>query len=505
MKEVADQVVDAAYVEQVETNLKNGKKNNKSATPAGSQVNARDRILLTPDQLHQRLGELIDITDRLALDQALKRLSREGGVDKTKLEKQLRDLQASQQSRADAYVPEPSDATNRAAQELAVGDIFSVFQQDLKELGYVANDSFSASLLIAHGARLLDKSSGFIFYGSSSSGKSDGILKASAMLPPECVLNLTSITQQALFYIGDIKSKFLIFGEVAPLKPGEDDAIQKAWRQLLSEGKLTLLSVERNESGKNANEWRYTEGPCVVVATTTTEQNDWNDEFANRQSWVRSDDSQKTTDTVLELIGSRAEAPYSVPDVGGIVSKWHLFHRSLDVLPVIIPFARMVKPKLQHVTARRLFPLILLYTRVSALICQGRRERKLHDGKEYLIASVEDYQRAYDLVTENAPRVLDAVSPRAKDALDKVPDFREKWLTTGEIVAALRQPKTSVQRWLNELENSGLVVRGNKSGRQNTYQAVNALAADQVALGLIDPTTIAPTDDDRFNDEEIPF
>lgn len=449
------------------------------------------------EQVRQALQEISSgPLDHLDRDQRLSKLAWESGWSKTLLKRQL-DSYLKRAPITKSGIPAIEAVTPELAaiaEVLGKSDLFSEFRKDLLALGYVASEQVAGSLFMSHGARLLDRSTGFIFHGASGSGKTDGMLTGARMLPPELVVNLTSITDRAMYYIGDIKGKYIIFGEVAPVKTGDDDPKQMAWRQLISENRLTLQSVERGEDGHNTAVLHTTEGPAVIVAATTTEQTAWNDEFVNRQSWVRSDDSVEATKQVCDLIAARAASPWTVCNTDAIGAKWQTLHRILEPLPVVIRFADLIKPTLPHVSVRRLFTLVLTYTRISALLYQAQREKMKIDGVKYLVADITDYERAYRLLQANAPRVLDAVSQPAAHALEKLRGTLEsRSLTQGEIRAILGHPKTTVQRWIGELVDAGLMSVDSKKGRSYVY-ILGAGTATTVELGLVPPAQIMGDD-----------
>lgn len=443
--------------------------------------------------VRQALKEIsIATVDEQTRQKEISHLERKSGWSMPKLEK-LR-MSFSEAKRSDPGTSRTSspvdDVAMQAALALGKGDIFNDFRVDLLNLGYVADSTMAGSLLISHGSILLAKSSGFIFYGASGSGKTDGILKASRMLPPERVMNLTAISDRALFYMGDIRGKYIILGEVAPTKLGEDDPRQMAWRQLLSENKLTLQSVEKGEGGKNVAVLRVTDGPAVIVAATTNEQTAWNDEFANRQSWVRADDSQSATNLIVSLTAERAQKPWKVSENEQILKKWQTFYRLLKPLEVAIPFAGIIKPNLQHVTVRRLFSLLLVYISVSALLYQAQRQKKSMNGQDYLFAELRDYQVAFDLLHANAPRVLDTVSNSAVSSFELLqPKLAERACTAGDIAQILNQSLTTTRRHICELVEAGLLVQDGRVGKSNLF-SLGSGATSRVDIGLISPAVV---------------
>lgn len=393
-----------------------------------------------------------------------------------------------------------------AAEALANSpDIFGEFEHDFCKTGYIADKNLSRSLLISHGARLLPISTAFMLVGASGSGKSDAISKASAFLPQEFVRTITSASEQSFYYLGDVKHQYLMFGEMHPIKDERDDYRQTAIRQLISENRLTRLVVEKADGHTNTAVEKLTDGPCVLIASTTTEQGAWNDEFANRMSWLRSNDSEETTFKVLDLQSSIAQEPWKSNDNESVTKRWQVFHRQLRALGVTIPFAKMCAPQSRHVTVRRLFALLLTYVKVSALLHQATRKIVQHNGRDFVVANDQDYRVAYELLTENAPRVLDLCSGPAMKALkvlqtkwtaangtnteDDLTDKEEVFLTTGQIQQILKEPSSTVRRWLLDLTNAGFLNAFGKSGRQNLY-GLGVEANICHDLGLVPPQQI---------------
>lgn len=375
-------------------------------------------------------------------------------------------------------------------------DLLPEFHRLLTQSGYICDELLAASIWLSHGARLLHTSSAFFFTGASGSGKTDALVRGAAFLPPEAVLSLTSISDQALHYLGDIKHKYVIFGEIAPRVDEQDDARQMAMRQLISENKITRLTVEKPDGKHNVAVLKETEGPCVVTATTTKEPNKFNDELQNRASWVPSNDSDDVTRAVLFSIAAKAANPVNVSDASlelG-VKAFQEFHRTLEPLSVTIPFASEIMPTSKHVTVRRLFNLVLNYIRANALLHQHSRQRQPASDGDVIVAEPVDYALAYKVLTASAPRVLEACPPRARQAFDEV--LRSalsdgKVMSTGQIQALIRQPDSTVRRWLSDLTRSGLLVCYGKDVRQNVYTLAPGITEFYTQdLGLVPPDRV---------------
>lgn len=378
------------------------------------------------------------------------------------------------------------------AEEIALApNLVLVLQETLKRyFGYIADYNLAGTILLSHGSRLLPRSMGFVFSGPSASGKSDAIISAANLLPPEVVINSTSFSPMALFYLGSLKHKYVIGGELKALMPGEDDDYQQAFRQLISENKITRTVVEKGDKGNLEPHVHTTEGPATFICTTTREQNEFNDEFVNRLSWCATSDDPELTKLVLKSQAKAASAPPDSLDKGIKeieVEAWRSFHRELNDFPVVIQFSEKIIPAAPDVTARRLYPLLLNYTRVSTILHQATRRTIVNNEIPCLEATVDDYRLAYELITANAPRTLDLVSNKGRKVYSELRqafDFNE--FTRAAAQPILRLSLSVVKRYLGELKNAGCLNLIGKDGKSYVYQIVDT-PPDCQHLGLVNP------------------
>jgi len=394
----------------------------------------------------------------------------------------------------------------------SVSNIFPTFHHYLIQAGFICTEETARSIFFTHAFRLLKHSSGFFFTGESASGKTVGIFIAAEFLPPETVIVLTTMSEQAIFYIGPIKHKILFFGEMQPRVDDQDDYKQQNLRQLITENVVTRLTVEKIPGQPNRGVMLKTEGPAVIIATSTATQNLFDDELQNRSSWITSDDSVETTQKVLAAIAFRAENPVQSQDVAlAIVKKaFQEFYRSLEFeedLTVVIPYGTLIIPTDEHVTVRRLSPLILSYVKASALYHQHCREKTTLEGQPVIIATFDDYRAAYAALSANAPKPLENVPTAARKAFDKhlKPLLSNNWansteltsntnsaLTLNRLVQILGRPQKTVARWIQAWEKDGLISRAPfKDGKQFVYSLTGSTTEHFTQnLGLVSPETL---------------
>lgn len=370
-------------------------------------------------------------------------------------------------------------------------DLIIEFQQSLYRCrGYIANTILAGVILVSHGSRLLSKSSGFLVGGASASGKSELIINAAGFLPPEVVITATSFSENALFYLGDIRHKYFVGGELKLPEPGEDDPYQQALRQLISDNKIVRCIVEKNERGELVNVLKETQGPATFTLTTTAESNSFNDEFINRLSVVHTDDSEEMTAQILQEQAHRAAEQISAEqqqEIDDEVAAWQEYHRNLQPRKVAIPFAKSIVPTTNTVTMRRTYPMLLNYVRIFAILHQADRTI---DENGSICATLQDYINAFNLVTQIAPRVSDVVSDKALVIRDKLKAyFGEEQFTRSEAQQLLKLSEPATQRFLRALSRSGCISSSGDRGKSFKYQ-IEDVSPEKLDFGFIKPDLV---------------
>jgi hypothetical protein len=94
-------------------------------------------------------------------------------------------------------------------------DLFNRIETDLSALGYVGEESNKKLMYLAASSRKLSDPISIIVISQSAAGKSYLIDTVKKLIPPEDVLSMTSLSDQALNYLPEeaLLYKFLIMGE----------------------------------------------------------------------------------------------------------------------------------------------------------------------------------------------------------------------------------------------------------------------------------------------------
>jgi hypothetical protein len=116
-------------------------------------------------------------------------------------------------------------------------DMFGEIIKDMDILGYVGEDLNKILLYLCASSRILDGPICVMIRSQSASGKSMLVSTLKKLIPPEDVLSLTSLSDQALNYIASMLHKFLDLGEAV-----HSEAIEHQVRDMLSAYELSRLA-----------------------------------------------------------------------------------------------------------------------------------------------------------------------------------------------------------------------------------------------------------------------
>lgn len=247
--------------------------------------------------------------------------------------------------------------------------------------------------------------------GPSGTGKSHVMKAAANLFPDECVYRISSISPKALIYEPEgFSHRTIILDEAEALvrKGDEMNPTAEMLRVLLSEGRLVHKVVEKNSNGTHETRTYIAEGPTNMLTTTTRAYLDA--EVENRVIDQYSDVSPKHQKEVFAMLGTLAAGGgCQGPDL----SAWHAFARWVRMGPrkVVMPVAEKLARLFRTDLAYRTFNNVLSLAAASALIHRLNRQT---DSDGQLIAEIDDYRVAYNILAERINEVVEARIPEDK-------------------------------------------------------------------------------------------
>jgi hypothetical protein len=374
------------------------------------------------------------------------------------------------------------DSQNMEAKDfLNSDDIMSIIVEDLNTMGYVGEDRNEKLLYLGAVSRKLSSPLAFVLQATPSSGKSELLRLVTALQEPEEVYEVTRLTKQALFYLGQndpnaIAHKWVTVAE----SPGAREA-NYAVRTLISEKQLRLTTVQNGAAIEI--ELR---GPIAYCETTT--QGILNQETASRMFNLRFDSSAEQTRKVQLSLARQAMGGGQDSRQKAIMERHHAAQRRLVNTEVIIPFAERIQFPFHSELGRREFKKFLDVIKASAFLHQFRRPSVVSGGVSHVVAQEVDYEIARELTANIIFHSLSALHPQAKLLLDIIDTLlsnsHKPVFTRGDLVRAqselsLRQ----VRYWLDYLiEIKYIEALSGSKGKEYAYRLMPSAREHKISL-----------------------
>jgi hypothetical protein len=313
-----------------------------------------------------------------------------------------------------------------------------------------------------------------------------------SFVPPEMVIEHSGLSAKALFRTQvDLKGRVLYIQEVA----GSEEA-EFTIRILQSDGRLVYEATEKDADGTMKNVVYETEGPTVVVQTTTRIH--LHHENETRVFPIYIDESSEQTQRIVQSILQEAEEGGVGPEEREeIIEVWHDAVRLLEPIRVIVPYARRIRVPSSQVRIRRDVTRLLDVVRVITWLHQHGRER---DGAGRIAATEEDFRTALALVEEPLKRSWRALSPteeKVMEAVRQLPEeMRQKGFKRRDLAVEGAQPRT-VQEVLASLASTGYLECDGRGGSQGfTYTLTRDPEAMTLGISLDPPPDAAGEDEE---------
>lgn len=401
-------------------------------------------------------------------------------------------------------VSEKRDALAEACGDiLEQPDILEAAVTDVhRHLGIVGEDTTIKGAYLLMTSRLLPKPNHAKVFGDSASGKSSIVESVQQLMPDGDVIDVTSISTKALYGM-DLKHKVLYLGEATILSGDINPELAMILRELLEKQRIRNDKSEQDENGRWQHVTQISEGPVSFITTSTGSMHNENE---TRVLSLCTDSGSDQTRRVLAKL-SEDDDFVALPD--DVAAKWHAFQEWLSLGPKEVLSAHIlteVHAELDpsHTRIRRDFKQLKQLTRLNALVNQRNRET---DEQGRIVATIDDYAVARELVLDTMAKQQDAVIPeRTRVLVMAVYELLEATPATGyvsepEVKVSQRRlseltgiPKSAVDRAVADAIDRGFLVneeRVPKRPMRLTKGDVQMSAEDDVSHVLPTPEEIA--------------
>jgi hypothetical protein len=382
------------------------------------------------------------------------------------------------------------DERDEALVWLTSPDLLDHLADELTRLGVVGERTNLMVCYLAALSRKCERPFGVLVQSSSAGGKSTLVEAVTALVPPEDLVSLSSITSQALYYLGatGLRHKVLFVAE----EHGSSRAAY-ALKLLVSEGRLSIASTGNDEGGLPRTKNYETAGPLSLMMTTTSTTLD--PELENRLVVLGVDEDPSQTSAIIRAQRTAASLAglRSSGERNAVRHRHHNIQRMLEPVVVIIPDGPVSFPS-SAARHRRDHVKFLSMITALATLHQFQRERRtvILDGVavSYVEATPEDVAYASELCGRVLVRDLEGLAPQARRLLLEVRALvTEQALSFEgniyEVDVTRRQLRERLGWSINQVRDATdrlveleyFVVSGGGRGRCRSYRLVDDLVS----------------------------
>lgn len=408
------------------------------------------------------------------------------------------DEQRADESEArDLLADVPAEVCEAATAFLNNPRMFDEMSRDFEQIGIVGEGVLSRSIYLVCTSRKLGAPLSACVQAASSSGKSYVTDRITQLFPADELIQATSLTPQALFYMreGSLRHRIVTVGERrhTDSKNMADMAnATMALREMISRGALDKYIPLKGDDGGMETVHLHQDGPIAYIETTTQET--IFDEDATRLLALTTDETAEQTQHILRQQAAEAAGRASRP---AVVEEIRLKHQvaqlMLEQVTVLIPYAEHLSIPHYLVAARRAFPQLLGMIRTVALLRQ--RQKQITEGT--IEADAADYEVAYQVMLPILRRAFLPATEKVMELYHIIQgEVRRNPLNqrfTRQLVRDWsRLTDGTVRNRLRALEDAGLVlpVQGSQ-GRSYHYELAPAGCAGGPGFdGLLTPDAL---------------
>ena len=339
-------------------------------------------------------------------------------------------------------------------------------QELLGQAGIVGEETNRLLLWLVMSSRKTARPLHAVSLASSGIGKTYLQQTLADLLPPEDVLEMTSLSGNALYYFkgNELRHKLLLIEDL----DGADEVLYPL-RELQSKGRLSKTVAVKGPRGTLRTEILEVEGPVSVAAATTKET--LYQDNANRALLLTLDETAEQDQRILDYQRKLASGKIDQAKQHEARTLLQATQRLLEPVEVQNPFAEDLKLPSQVFTQRRANQLYLDLIGAITFYHQHQRKTTNEKGRTAIETTAEDIEWANKWAAPVLLRKSDELSGACRSFLEELKAYlnenKQQEFTRKEIRAAFRLHPSKCKRYMAELSAFGYVERmagNNKQG-----------------------------------------
>jgi hypothetical protein len=449
------------------------------------EIVAREKITLGSGRSRATVLKRCPEEHRTDLDQTLIRLE-------DYLKSKMAKAQTAMASNETPVPPMSADDEREAMKLNRNPDLIEEALNDTHMLGCVGEENSKAYLLLFGTSRKLLKPINTTVKAESSSGKNHVTQSVLDLIPPEDVIQVSSATAKALFYMRDPMShKILMMAE----RHGSEES-DYSFRTMQSEGNVAILVPQKQPDGSIGTERRVVEGPVAFIETTTRTHLHQENETRSFDLYIN--ESEEHTKAIFDAQNRQYINPISPETRRRILKKWHNAQRLLKSYPILIPFVNKITFPTKPLRVRRDRGRFLALIEASALLFQYQRQQKEINGVFHLVATIADYQLARRLAIPILKDVLRGATPKCMELITAAQELgiNGAQITKRDFEVKLGWSRRTVDKFAKEALMLGCLEESQEGqrGRGKSSKFIFVKSIDEVELSLPNPASLIDSD-----------
>ncbi|WP_208025682.1 hypothetical protein [Niastella caeni] len=299
-----------------------------------------------------------------------------------------------------------------------------------------------------------------ISLGSSGTGKTHLQSGVGELMPPEDVIQITSLSENSFYYFGkqELKHKLILIEDL----DGAGEVLYPL-RELQSKKVITKTVVYKNQAGEAQTVHLRVEGPICVGGCTTKES--VYEDNSNRSFLLHLDEGKEQDEKIMHYQRLKSAGKIDLMDQAGVKQLLQNVQRVLQPIQVRNPYAELLQLPPSVFKPRRTNAHYLAFIEVITFYHQLQREQKVDQatGQVYIETILEDIREANRLMGEILLRKSDELPGACRnyfEALKLHLQQEQKDSFTNRIISReLRIPLSTVKRHNLALLQAGLLHR----------------------------------------------
>lgn len=295
-----------------------------------------------------------------------------------------------------------------------------------------------------------------ISLGKSGTGKSHLQNAIGNLMPREEVLEITSLSANALYYFGEkeLNGKLLLIEDL----DGANEALYPI-RELQSKRKLTKTVVHKDKQGERKTIHRTVEGN-VSIAGCTTQEAIYEDN-SNRSFLIYIDESSIQEERILKYQQSVSAGTIDKEQQDAATILIRDVQRVLEPIQVRNPYAEYLALPINILRRRRTNSHYLQFIEVVTFYHQYQRKKQQDEktGVTFIETTLEDIKLANEIILEVLVHKADMLTGATRMYFEKLQEYLQQenkvLFTTTEVRKAFKLSKTSQWRYQKQLLEFG--------------------------------------------------